>query len=172
MCTYLYAAFTLRDGEGEGLSATEATAVARWRRAILDVAIDEMGHLAAVWNITSALGGSPPFRTRQFSARSGISAGGCRGEACPVQRGGAAAFIFSSGPHGSRSLRAQVRARIHLHAGMARRRLTPMATDYDTVGAFYASLQRESVRRSSPAWARRTRSAAILGCSFHRRKSI
>src|SRR5215468_8721272 len=56
MCTYLYAAFSLRDGEGEGLSADEAMALARWRRAILDVAIDEMGHLCAIWNITSALG--------------------------------------------------------------------------------------------------------------------
>ncbi|HMI95445.1 MAG TPA: ferritin-like domain-containing protein, partial [Micropepsaceae bacterium] len=42
MCTYLYAAFTLRDGEAEGLSAAEAAAVARWRRSIMGVAIDEM----------------------------------------------------------------------------------------------------------------------------------
>jgi hypothetical protein len=31
MCTYLYAAFSLRDGEAEGLSQVEAAAVARWR---------------------------------------------------------------------------------------------------------------------------------------------
>src|SRR5262249_15195271 len=61
MCTYLYAAFSLKSGEAEGLSAREAEAVARWRRAILDVAIDEMGHLTAVWNITAALGGAPRF---------------------------------------------------------------------------------------------------------------
>ena len=48
MCTYLYAAFSLKEGEAEGLSGEEAAAVARWKRAILDVAIDEMGHLAAV----------------------------------------------------------------------------------------------------------------------------
>jgi len=64
MCTYLYAAFSLKAGAGEGLSAEESAAVAGWRRVILDVAIDEMGHLAAVWNITAALGGSPPFRGR------------------------------------------------------------------------------------------------------------
>ena len=62
MCTYLYAAFSLKDGESEGLSAEEAEAVKRWRRAILDVAIDEMGHLTAVWNITAALGGIPARR--------------------------------------------------------------------------------------------------------------
>ena len=66
MCTYLYAVFSLKDGEGEGLNAEEAAAVTRWRRAILDVAIDEMGHLAAVWNITSAIGGSPRFGRGNF----------------------------------------------------------------------------------------------------------
>ena len=35
MCTYLYAAFSLKSGEAEGLSASEADAVARWRRTIL-----------------------------------------------------------------------------------------------------------------------------------------
>ena len=59
MCTYLYAAFSLRSGETEGLTPREAEAVARWRRVILRVAIDEMGHLVAVWNITAALGGRP-----------------------------------------------------------------------------------------------------------------
>ncbi len=48
MCTYLYAAFSLRSGVEEGLSAAEADATARWRRAILQVAIEEMGHLTAV----------------------------------------------------------------------------------------------------------------------------
>ena len=38
----------------------------RWRRAILDVAIEEMGHLVAVWNITSAVGGSPRFGRVNF----------------------------------------------------------------------------------------------------------
>ena len=32
MCTYLYAAFSLRSGTEEGLSAAEAEATARWRR--------------------------------------------------------------------------------------------------------------------------------------------
>ena len=60
MCTYLYAGFSLRDGIAEGLSETEAAAVARWRRAILSVAVEEMAHLVAVWNITS---GASTFRS-------------------------------------------------------------------------------------------------------------
>jgi Na+/H+ antiporter NhaA len=57
MCTYLYAAFSLKTGVDEGLSAVEAEATARWRRTMLQVAVEEMGHLTAVWNITAALGG-------------------------------------------------------------------------------------------------------------------
>ena len=30
MCTYLYAAFSLKDGDEDGLSAEEAAAVKRW----------------------------------------------------------------------------------------------------------------------------------------------
>jgi hypothetical protein len=66
MCTYLYAAFSLRSGIQEGLSAREAEATARWRREILAVATDEMSHLVAVWNITSALGGVPRFGRTNF----------------------------------------------------------------------------------------------------------
>ena len=57
MCTYLYAAFSLKQGEAEGLAPREAEAVERWRREITAVAVEEMGHLVAVWNITAALGG-------------------------------------------------------------------------------------------------------------------
>src|SRR4029079_13476642 len=59
MCTYLYAAFTLRSDAEDGLEPDEAEAVGRWRQTLFDVAIEEMAHLTAVWYITSALGGSP-----------------------------------------------------------------------------------------------------------------
>ena len=72
MCTYLYAAASLKSGEGEGLSVGEAAAVKRWRGVLLDVAIQEMGHLAAVWNITSALGAS---RTTTFAGSAPGSSG-------------------------------------------------------------------------------------------------
>src|SRR5471030_2609293 len=66
MCTYLYAAFSLKSGVEEGLSAVRAEAVARWRREIIAIAVDEMSHLAAVWNITSALGGTPRVGRTNF----------------------------------------------------------------------------------------------------------
>ena len=62
MCTYLYAAFSLKTSVDEGLTAAEADATNRWRRAILQVAVEEMGHLTAVWNITVAVLSSRPAR--------------------------------------------------------------------------------------------------------------
>ncbi|TLY98536.1 MAG: hypothetical protein E6K38_01450, partial [Gammaproteobacteria bacterium] len=72
MCTYLYAAASLKDGEREGLRAEEAAAVRRWRQVLMGVAIEEMGHLAAVWNITSGLGGAPRIGRSNFPLDPGL----------------------------------------------------------------------------------------------------
>ena len=92
MCTYLYAAFSLKSGEEEGLSKDEAAATARWRRTILDVAIDEMGHLAAVWNITSALGGVPRFGRGNFPLDPGYLPAGVVVKLAPFNPAVLAAF--------------------------------------------------------------------------------
>src|SRR3982074_94462 len=67
MCTYLYAAFSLKDGVADGLTVEEAEAVGRWRQKLIRVAVEEMQHLAAVWNITSALCGSTRIGRTNFS---------------------------------------------------------------------------------------------------------
>jgi hypothetical protein len=43
MCSYLYAAFSLKDGDHSDLDGQEAAAVRRWRKTIMGVAIEEMG---------------------------------------------------------------------------------------------------------------------------------
>ena len=42
MCSYLYAAFSLKRREDANLSEQQADAVERWRKTIMDVAIEEM----------------------------------------------------------------------------------------------------------------------------------
>ena len=56
-CIYLYAAFTLRAEPGDGLTAAQVPAVAGWKRAINEIALQEMSHLALVNNLLAALGG-------------------------------------------------------------------------------------------------------------------
>jgi hypothetical protein len=59
MCQYLFAAFSLKQREDEGLTADALEAVLRWRRVVAHVATDEMLHLALVQNVLSAIGSSP-----------------------------------------------------------------------------------------------------------------
>ena len=108
MCTYLYAAFSLRDGRGRGRSAPRRrTAVRRWRQVLLGVAIEEMGHLAAVWNITSALGGSPRIGRSNFPLDPGYLPASVVVKLAPFNADTLQHFIFLERPHGSTKPRAR-----------------------------------------------------------------
>jgi CDGSH-type Zn-finger protein/uncharacterized Fe-S cluster protein YjdI len=141
MCTYLYAAASLKSGEAEGLSAAEAAAVKRWRGVLLNVAIQEMGHLVAVWNITSALGAAPRIGRSNFPLDPGYLPAGITVKLAPFNAETLQHFVFLERPHGSTEPegagfgcdRPYVR-------GTDRPHLTPMGRDYDTVGVFYERL--------------------------------
>ena len=141
MCTYLYAAFSLRDPTDPLLSPREADAVTRWRADILRIAIEEMGHLAAVWNITSALGGAPRFGRGNFPLDPGALPAGVVVKLAPFNEGVLQHFVHLERPHGSAEPDGEGFApELQFRRGVARDSLTPMATDYDTVGEFYACL--------------------------------
>ncbi|MES3106882.1 ferritin-like domain-containing protein [Sphingomonas aurantiaca] len=141
MCTYLYAAFSLKDGSEEGLSEREADAVRRWRRAIIDVAIDEMGHLVAVWNITASLGGSPRFGRTNFPLDAGYLPAGVVVKLAPFSESVLQHFVHLERPHGSAEPDGSGFAP-ELNATRTPRqlRLTPAAFDYETVGIFYETM--------------------------------
>jgi len=101
MCTYLYAAFSMKD-ETEVDTPEEADAVKRWRRVILDVAVEEMGHLAAVWNITSAVGGSPRFGRVNFPIDPGYLPAGIVVKLAPFNEDVLQHFIHLERPIGSK----------------------------------------------------------------------
>lgn len=141
MCTYLYAVFSLRSGPEEGLSAEEAAVVAGWRKTILRVAIDEMGHLTAIWNITSALGGSPRFGRDNFPLGAGALPAGVVVRLAPFSEAVLQHFIYLERPHGSPQIDGDGFApEYQYRRGVDKPRLTPMAVDYDTVGTFYERL--------------------------------
>ena len=146
MCTYLYAAFSLKDAD-DGLSPEEAAATARWRRAIVDIAVEEMGHLCAVWNITAALGGAPRFGRGNFPLDPGLLPAGVVVKLAPFNEAVLQHFIHLERPEGSTEPDGagfEPPARYRRDAPAPR--LTPMGLDYDTVGEFYVSLGR-SVQR-------------------------
>jgi CDGSH-type Zn-finger protein/uncharacterized Fe-S cluster protein YjdI len=141
MCTYLYAAFSLRNGEAEGLRPDEAEAVTRFRRVILQVALEEMGHLAAVWNITSALGAAPRFGRGNFPLDPGYLPAGLVVKLAPFGEAVLQHFIHLERPEGSSEPEGTgFEPEYTFKRGLSTARLIPMAVDYETVGAFYAFL--------------------------------
>ena len=142
MCTYLYAAFSLRQGEEEGLSAREAEAVARWRRTIIQVAVEEMGHLTAVCNITAALGGAPHFARDNFPLDPGSLPAGVVVKLAPFGEPVLQHFIHLERPRDSHEEDGTgFTPELRYLRVSARPRLTPMALDYETVGDFYLELE-------------------------------
>lgn len=141
MCTYLYAAYSLKDGMSEGLTEAEAKAVSQWRQSVLDVAVEEMGHLTAVWNITSAIGGTPRFGRTNFPLEPGLLPAGMVVKLTPFNEATLQHFIYLERPEGPAEPDGPgfEPARQFLR-GVTHKRLTPMATDYATVGEFYAAL--------------------------------
>jgi CDGSH-type Zn-finger protein/uncharacterized Fe-S cluster protein YjdI len=141
MCTYLYAAFTLRDGVAEGLTPEEAEAVSRWRRSLIRVAVEEMQHLAAVWNITSALGGAPRIGRTNFPLDPGMLPAGIVVKLAPFSPETLQHFVFLERPAGSTEVDGEgfVYERNYIR-GSDYAHLTPMGINYDTVGDFYTAL--------------------------------
>lgn len=141
MCTYLYAAFSLKAADGEGLSGDEAAAVGRWRQELLSIAIEEMSHLVAVSNITAALGAAPRFGRTNFPLDPGFLPAGVVVKLAPFNENVLQHFIHLERPAGSAEPDgvgySPERVFVRGNAGA---RLTPMGIDYATVGEFYAAI--------------------------------
>lgn len=140
MCTYLYAAFSLKDGD-DGLRPEEAAAVARWRSTLLHVSVEEMGHLTAVWNITAALGGQPRFGRANFPLDPGHLPASVVVKLAPFGEAVIQHFVFLERPAGSVEHDGEGFASpLQFARGSTGTSLVPMALDYETVGTFYERL--------------------------------
>jgi len=142
MCTYLYAAWSLRSGAEEGLDDGQQATLAQWKEDILRVAIEEMSHLVSVWNITVALGGAPRIGRYNFPLEPGALPASIVVKLAPFNRDTLQHFIFlerpgdSSEPDGASFTSVR-----RFQRGNTAARYTPMVCDYDTVGEFYACLK-------------------------------
>ena len=66
MCEYLFAQFTLKRTQQEGLSVQQLAKVAAWERVIVDVTKQEMLHLALAANLLTAIGAAPHLQRPNF----------------------------------------------------------------------------------------------------------
>ena len=62
MCCYLFTAFTMKRDVQEGVTEEQLGIIRRWRRTILQIAIEEMLHMCLACNLLTAVGGAPHLR--------------------------------------------------------------------------------------------------------------
>lgn len=143
LCCYLYAAFSLKGDDATGLDADERQAVARWRKSILDVAIEEMAHLALVANLTTAIGARPHFDRPNFPVAPGYHPAGLVVELAPFNAATLDHFVFLERPEhaplddGEGFVADDAPAR-GARPGVG---LMPSAFDYATTAEFYLRIR-------------------------------
>jgi hypothetical protein len=143
LCCYLYAAFSMKRGGGEGLTDEQVAAVKSWHKIIMSVAIEEMSHLALVANLTVAIGGRPHFNRPNFPVAPGYHPADIVVKLAPFDMDTLDHFIFLERPHGvpvadGEGFEAEHSVERGLRPGAA---LMPGAHDYETIAEFYASIR-------------------------------
>jgi CDGSH-type Zn-finger protein/uncharacterized Fe-S cluster protein YjdI len=157
MCTYLYGAFSLKQREDEGLTAAELKAVSRWRATVIDVAIDEMLHLALVNNLLISLGATPHYGRYNFPINPGVFPADVAVALAPFDPDTLDHFIYLERPRDSAERDGAIISKAKYHRGVIDSRLMPFADDYDTVGELYegiaasfAALEEQHAAKATP----------------------
>src|SRR6516164_3167108 len=143
MCQYLFAAFSLKQREDEGLTSEQLAAVTRWRKAISHVATEEMLHLALVHNLLSAIGAAPHFGRPNLPAPAHHYPAGVNLTLVRFGEQALQHFIFLERPEGmeyegAESIDVPVHEAVPL---MPERDIVPQPQDFATVGHLYRSIE-------------------------------
>src|SRR6476661_1506307 len=143
MCQYLFAAFSLKQREDEGLTPEELDVVTRWRRTIAHVATEEMLHLALVQNVLSAIGAAPHLPRPNLPAPARHYPAGVNLTLVPFGEPALQHFMFLERPEGmalagGKGIDAPVHEAVPL---MAEGDIVPRLQDFATVGHLYRSIE-------------------------------
>ena len=142
MCQYLFAAFSLKESEDEGLTPDELAAVTRWQRQILSVAAGEMLHLALVHNLLSAIGAAPHLSRPNLPAPAGHYPAGVQLALLPFGDAALRHFMFLERPEGMDLQDAEGLAAMQTAMPSVNPRdIVPTGQDFATVGHLYRSIE-------------------------------
>ena len=144
MCQYLYAAFSLKQSQDEGLTAEEETAVRKWRKQISHVATQEMLHLSLVQNLLSAIGAAPHLSRPNFPQPASHYPAGVHLALLPFGDEALRHFMFLERPEGMDLEDAEGMAAFQKAApapAMQHGDIVPRGQDFATVGHLYRSIE-------------------------------
>jgi hypothetical protein len=143
MCGYLFAAFSLKREESEGLSAQQLNAVQRWDRALTAVAVQEMLHLALVNNLLSAVGGPPSFDRPNFPQRSKYFPSAVQMVLLPFGEDALRHSLFLERPEGMKmeDAEALMKAPVEEKKAAQLEGMMPSHQEFSTVGHLYRGIE-------------------------------
>ena len=142
MCQYLYASFSLKGGPEDGLTAEQTAAAARWREVLTGIAIEEMLHLALVFNVMTAIGAAPPLSRPNFPRSSDDLPGSVQFRLLPFGTDSLTHFLYLERPEGMERMDAEgfvpaIPPREPIEPG----EMVSRAQDFGTVGHLYRGIE-------------------------------
>lgn len=141
MCTYLYAAFSLKQGMDEDLGLDEWSAVKRWRAEIFAIATEEMLHLALVNNLLIAVGSRPHFRHYNFPGLPGQFPADVAVALLPFDAATLDHFIYVERPsEAAEADGATIDKPAYSRDMEGAKLVSEISGDYDTVGDLYQAI--------------------------------
>lgn len=143
LCQYLFAAFSMKQGEDEGVTPEQLQAIQKWRRAILEVAGQEMLHLALVQNLRTAIGASPHLTRPSLPAPARHFPPGVQLALVPFGERALRHFLYLERPEGLDIDDGEGFVAI-AHAEplqLAEEDIVPVPQDFATVGHLYRAIQ-------------------------------
>ena len=144
MLQYLFAAFSLKQREEEGLTSETLTAVQRWRKTLLEISEQEMLHLALVQNLLTAVGAAPRLARPNFPMSAYAYPAGVRIELLPFGEAALRHFAFLERPDGMDVEDAEGFAAIAQAVALPHDEhdeIVPHLQEFDTIGQLYRSIQ-------------------------------
>jgi hypothetical protein len=144
MCQYLYAAFSLKDQEKDGLGAERLATVRRWRSELLGIAAQEMLHLALVQNLLAAVGAAPRLARPNMPLPPAAYPAGVQIALLPFGEVALRHFAFLERPEGMEVADAEGMAALAKAAELPHDEedeIGPHLQDFSTVGHLYRSIE-------------------------------
>ncbi|HEY4059475.1 MAG TPA: ferritin-like protein, partial [Kofleriaceae bacterium] len=139
MGCYLYAAWSLGARDP---NRPHGEAIERWRKVILEVAFDEMQHLACVANLSNAIGATPHYQRNNYPVAPGYHPAGVVVSLAPFNLATMEHFVYLERPEGSADPDGPGFVSPSSYARGGREdRLVPGAHDYKTVGHLYRGIE-------------------------------
>ncbi|HTK46276.1 MAG TPA: ferritin-like domain-containing protein [Patescibacteria group bacterium] len=144
MCQYLYAAFSMKDRDEEGLTTEQLDATRRWRRELIHIAEQEMLHLALVQNLLSAVGAGSAFERPNFPLPPHAYPAGIRMELIPFDEQALRHFIYLERPDGLDMADQDALAAVEKAVPLPRAdedEIGPRLQDFETIGELYRAIE-------------------------------